>query len=295
MIWFFLFACRSSDPTTLGDELRVMAIQSDPAEIGVEVMVPNVESKDPMANIVIADPLEKGGYFAVWTCTNFGDGCLEAEFYAENPNDWIQVQQLGTPLQQHPINVHPAIWSIIGEMDAKEQPFKGTALWVLACEDGACPALEQVIAGVYDVGFFTDPFSMMSDLPIQGTSLSFRPLLLSARDEAVRIKNPEITPIFTDNPVTEGEESVMMSFDYELFAEPNDDSFVYAFTTLGGFAANDRLNNLLTSSIDSITLEWFPPTQEEGEAKVVGDADLFVIIEDGYGGSSMWIGQGEVK
>ena len=80
-----------------------------------------------------------------------------------------------------------------------------------------------------------------------------------------------------------------MSFDFDLANQPNDDSFVYAFTTVGGFAANDRLNNLLTEQSGVLQLEWFPP--EEGS----GTADLFVILENGSGGSALWIGEGEVQ
>ena len=111
----------------------------------------------------------------------------------------------------------------------------------------------------------------------------------------MRVKNPTINSSCSVSPVIDSNESVKISFGYELFAEPNDDSFVYAYTTLGGFAANDRLNNLLTDSVDFVTLEWFPENMDDGEERQLGEADLFVIIEDGYGGSAMWIGQGEVK
>ena len=66
-------------------------------------------------------------------------------------------------------------------------------------------------------------------------------------------------------------------------------SDVYAFTTIGGFASNDRLNSLLTEKSGVLQVEWFPP--EEGS----GTADLFVIVENGNGGSAIWTGEGEVK
>ena len=280
-------ACQSGDPTTRVDELRVMAIQSDPAEIGAEFAVPGGES--PNVNIIVADPNQQGGTFAVWTCTNFGEGCLEQSLFADNPEQWIQTHKVEDLLNQVPVGIHPGIWGVVNELDDSEQPFGATFIWVLACVAEACPALDSAFSGSYDTDFFADPFSMMSNLPIFGTSLAFRPLLLSTRSPDQRVTNPTLSPKFDSLPVIDGEESILLDFDFDLQNEPNDDSFVYAFTTIGGFASNDRLNSLLTEKSGVLQVEWFPP--EEGS----GTADLFVIVENGNGGSAIWTGEGEVK
>ena len=289
MVWFVLISCRSGDPTTLVDELRVMAIQSEPAEIGAETIVPTIESEDPYANILISNPLETQSGFAVWTCTNFGEGCIEKELFADNPENWIQYGEIATTLNRQMIVVHPGIWGIVSEVPAEEQPFQATFLWVLACETGVCSAVDDLKDSIYDVDFFSDPFVMMSDLPLTGTSLSFRFLLLSTRPQEERIQNPILTPLFSEPPTVTIEETTNLSFSYELFSPPNDDSFGYAYTTIGGFAANSRLNNLLVDSIDDIDFEWFAPEEEKGAA------EFYVIVEDGSGGSAIWTGTGEVQ
>ena len=285
----FIFACRSSDPTTLVDELRVMAIQSEPAEIGAEILNPMVESEEPVANILISDPVETGGTFVAWTCTNFGEGCLEKELYAAAPQDWLQFYSIDSVLNQVVIPVHPAVWGVLAEIPVEEQPFRGTFLWVLACESGVCPAVDALTDGNYDIEFFADPFGLMEELPITGTSLSFRPLVLSSRPEEARIRNPEITPLFEEEIVVKPAESTKIPFSYSLSDVPNDDSLAYAFTTLGGFATNDRLNNLLTEQNGDINFEWFGPEEEQGTA------ELYIVIEDGLGGSAIWTGSGEVR
>ena len=68
----FLWACSMSSPSTLVDELRVMAIQSIPAE---------VSPLDPPAKLqfLIANPKKEEVEVLYWTCTNFGEGCLEKD------------------------------------------------------------------------------------------------------------------------------------------------------------------------------------------------------------------------
>ena len=99
---------------------------------------------------------------------------------------------------------------------------------------------------------------------------------------------PNLSPLFEETPILTGE-STSLFFDVELFSEPNDDSLIYAYTTIGGFAANDRLNNLLTEAESVAELEWFSPPKKKGEA------ELYVIVEDGQGAANFWTGLGIVE
>ena len=64
-------ACSMSSPSTIVDEMRIMAIQSEPAEIS---------PLDPPAQLqfLIANPQNLEVDVLYWTCTNLGEGCLEA-------------------------------------------------------------------------------------------------------------------------------------------------------------------------------------------------------------------------
>ena len=62
-----MIACIGPDQETLVDELRVMAIQAEPAEVQLRDFIPNEsgETANPVLNVVIGDPLETGYQLAV--------------------------------------------------------------------------------------------------------------------------------------------------------------------------------------------------------------------------------------
>ena len=61
------WGCFPFDPRTKIDELRVVAVQSEPAEITL--------TQEVDINILIADPKGEGADVLVWPCTDLGDGC----------------------------------------------------------------------------------------------------------------------------------------------------------------------------------------------------------------------------
>ena len=80
---FLILSCSMSAPSTLVDELRVMAVQTEPAEI-------SPADQNAKIRFLIADPLQEGAEVIYWTCTNFGEGCLEADLYDADLQQWPQ-------------------------------------------------------------------------------------------------------------------------------------------------------------------------------------------------------------
>ena len=61
-----MIACMGPDQETLVDELRVMAIQAEPAEVQLRDFIDESgETANPVLNVVIGDPLETGYQLAV--------------------------------------------------------------------------------------------------------------------------------------------------------------------------------------------------------------------------------------
>ena len=71
MILIFALGCGAGpNDETLVDELRVLAMVAEPPEVA-----PGAEST---VEVTVADPEGVGPDVIVWTCTDLGDGCLEA-------------------------------------------------------------------------------------------------------------------------------------------------------------------------------------------------------------------------
>ena len=109
-----MIACMGPDQETLVDELRVMAIQAEPAEVQLRDFIPNEngETANPVLNVVIGDPLETGYQLAVWPCTNFGEGCEEKKLFEDNPADWISLSEGTETLVTVPLVNNP-LWGVL--------------------------------------------------------------------------------------------------------------------------------------------------------------------------------------
>ena len=290
MILLGLVGCMGFDQQTNVSELRVLAIQSEPPELAVsEFLIPGVE-KEAVANILIADPLKEGYQWAVWQCTTFGDGCLEAEFFAEDLSAWILLGETTEQEIQLPIQLNPA-WIGVLENIEEEGPVGLTGLWVLACAPGQCDLLTQALNGDVDVSRFSNPFDLMVSLPIEKTSLGFKTLYVSQEaNEETRLRNPLISPKMNDSIIISSEESTELQFDIELFQRDPDTASIYGYATVGGFDANSLVNNILETLVLEKSLNWYV---SEEDSK--GDSELFVIVDDGLGGISYWLGNGKVE
>lgn len=302
MLILSLIGCMGLDQETNISELRVVAIQSEPPELSIsefsmpvstEVSEMEQEPEDeavPIANILIADPLKEGYQWAVWQCTNFGEGCLEAEFFAEDPSGWIAIGESTARELEIPIQLNP-VWLGLFQGGELEEPVGATGLWVLACAPNQCDVLSKALAGEWDVEAFSNPFDLMVSVPIEKTSLGFKTLYVSQNsDEETRIRNPLLSAKMDEDIVSSIENPAELQFEISLFQRDPETASIYGYATIGGFDSNSLVNNILDSLFLEKSLNWYV---SEEDSK--GDSELFVVVDDGMGGVSYWTGQASVQ
>ena len=283
MILLYLAACGSADPETLVDELRVMAIQPNPAELTA-----SFEGAEASFDVLVADPEEEGAELLFWTCTNLGDGCLESEFYPDQPEEWVKSSEVVSDTTTFSL-LFPSGWAgVISEIPEEAQPFRASIAWALACRPGVCPLIGEAGEGKVDTEALSSPFDLAASLPSEGVSLAFRSLLVSTRAEEERVRHPELEPLFTDLEMEPGG-TMELPFSYVLNGIPNEDSRIYGYATKGGFMSNDPINSLLGTETGETTLSW---STDEGEEE--GPTKIYVILENGEGGIEIWTGEGSV-
>ncbi len=264
-----LIACGGPDEDTLIDELRVVSITAEPPEVA-----PGGTS---MLTATVADPAGTGPDVLVWTCTNFGDGCLEAA--APGMGTTVGALTDGQLVTDRTAPMELA--GIVGDGVTVLPVFT----WALACEPGLCPIIDLATAapdpGTEDgdtlATLLADPFTMMEDLPLLGTSLAFVTLSVSTR--ATPVVNPTLIPTF-DTVSAAPEASATLGFDVVGGAE------IYGYTTLGGFEMDGYV------VVDGrAELVWFAPLEAEP-----GDvAELYVVVNGPDGGSALWRGTSVVE
>jgi hypothetical protein len=293
MAILLLISCMGFDLSTNVDELRVMAIKSEPLEVRLsDYTAPMIElpineedeeESPPTLQIALANPKASSVNIAVWQCTNLGDGCLEAEIYSEDPASWIQLVQTTETSISLPLPLNP-VWTSLFTQEPQVMPFTG--IWAVACNVDTCELLEQARQGNWDLETFADPFSMSKDLPITDTSIATKQLIVSNFDSSIpRIENPILIPTFDENELSTAAESLELPFDIELSQIDTDRASIYGYATLGGFDANSFANNAIEETNQSKTLTWYAPTDKSDTA-----GELYVIVNDGLGGVNYWLG-----
>ena len=64
-----------------------------------------------------------GADVVYWTCTNFGEGCLEADFYTDNLQQWPQYFSREELLTERDISVPMGMMGIISSLPEESIPF----------------------------------------------------------------------------------------------------------------------------------------------------------------------------
>ena len=295
-----LVACMGFDEETNLQELRVLAMQSEPPELRMSDfmqatsvisvaqrplpidMTPEQDSLPPMHNIIIVDPENTGYRVAVWQCTNLGEGCLEKDIFADTPEQWISLytdSDVQNNVLSIPITLNP-LWLQV--LPPTEDIFPITSLFALACVEGTCPMVDDAFQGTWDLNIFAQPFDMLKDVSIQNSSLAFQQLYLSTRSTEERLQNP-IMSVPEENWTMQQGGSFSIPTHVEVFQRNADTASVYGYATLGGFSSNSLVNNALYAMESDIELSWFTP-----EDVAVGVGSAFIIANDGLGGVS-WV------
>ena len=292
-----MIACMGPDQETLVDELRVMAIQAEPAEVQLRDFIPNENgvTTNPVINVVVGDPLETGYQLAVWPCTNFGEGCEEKKIFEDNPSDWISIIEGTEAVVTVPVVNNPLWGGLLTQVPNPEVPLPITSIFALACEPEVCTELRTALNDEWDLERFGNPFDWIAELPLTGTSVAIKQLPVSngASDET-RLKNPTVNPVLdVEIPlVTNVDTPLILPFRIELFQQDEDVASLFGYTTRGGFGRNVFATNGLRMVVGEPAeraVTWYAGDAEPG------DATLFVIVEDGAGGTGIWLGNGLVE
>lgn len=252
---------------TLVDELRVVGAVASPPEVGPGEAV--------TLDVTIVDPEAEGVDLLVWACTPTGDGCVEDALPLVDRLAAPEVEDgQGQAILTVPGGPLPADVSI------------PSAVWLLACEPGLCPIIE-LAAQALESGSelpdaLRDPIGLLQDLPLQGVSLASRTVVVSGRPVEERNTNPTVT--LTSGVPLEIPAEGTLDLPLEIADSTAPDGLdAVGLATAGGFSA--PLFDILDGRAD---LVFFAP---EGE----GEVELYVVVEDGLGGSALWRGTATVQ
>lgn len=249
-----LLGCGGPNEETLIDELRVVAMVVDPPEIA--------PGADAAITTYVADPLAEAPEVMLWTCTNLGDGCLEAALEDQGTTVATPVDGIVSATRTAPAELAYAVGD--GEVVLP------VLLWALACVPGLCPVIDLAASspgGSSELSaFLADPFTGMEDLPLVGTSLALSTIDVSTRSEPLR------NPGFASTPtevVAAPEETVLLDFETDAYE-------VWGYTPGGGFVLPSYL-------VDggAITMEWVAPAE-------AGTYAMWVVGTGLEGGTVVW-------
>ncbi len=215
-----------------------------------------------------ADPDGVGVDLLVWSCTLLGEGCFEAAFPLST---WVRPTDVLDGFGATSLAVPGEVGEIV-----PQGLVIPTSVWALACEPGLCPVIDAARDGTVDPALLGDPEALMRDLPIEGTSLVRRSVSLSWSDEPNR--NPAITAAPPSGAV---DVSPGQTEDLALVVSDSTDVVADAYTTCGAMSP-PRWNG------HDLAFSWTAPAD-------AGKCDLWIVLEDGLGGSAVWHGVRDVR
>ena len=148
--------------------------------------------------------------------------------------------------------------------------FRGTAaiglpLWIVACRPGLCPTPSEER--------LRDPVGWLRTLPIDGVAAGTKTVPIGPGRE-----NPLILTAPLPEVVGDPEDAVPLRF-----VAPGVET-ASPLATAGGFA---QLSEAVPTSGD-FTLDWRTPSEP-------GEARIWVVLDDGLGGTAVWRGTGVVR
>ncbi len=303
MSWLLL-ACGPNKSSFLMDELRIVAMQSDPAEL-VIASTPDESTSSASINLLLTDPLSQGGSVMLWTCFDIGEGCLEGTLLADIPESWVQVQPLSRGTMTFPLSLPPSLHELLATLPDDFIPFTLANVWALTCAPGVCPLLEDAGSGSYDIGALSSPRDIMTSLPMEQTSLAYRSLILSPTPREEQIFNPILTfsAEQTGPRVVSAGEVLSLHFSYSRFPEASeeelaseeedkalDGAVLYPFATAGEI--NRSLSDPLFLDETDGSFQISIDIPKETPA---GTYHFFLSLENLNGGNDLWEGSFTVE
>ncbi len=157
------------------------------------------------------------------------------------------------------------------EVNLSDDTIQTATVAALACEPGRCDG----------PGERSDPDSWLADLGFEGVSFARRTIGISPSETLRLNDNPVLLPVGLDEFVPAGEVTLLsFQIDDALVDEPA----AFGFASAGGFL--DAQVPLNEEGV--FQLELSAPTQS-------GPITVWVMVDDGLGGSASWTGELEVR
>lgn len=253
-------------PETVIDELTVLAIAPVPPEVG---------PTDAIAvEVTVVDPDEEAFDVLVWLCTNTGDGCLEAGGDSPRPLwEFVAVFPAASETTSVQLPALPGLAFALTEPDTVLPLF----VWALACRPGACDVFTQVDAAPAPgtpawtalVDRLGDPRSLLDGVAIVDASLATHGVRVSNR--AVRNEAPLLT-------VTPPGDPIGVDTDAPFVVGASEDVELFAYAVRGSW---DTAQVSIIYDISAPTLQYAAPAE-------AGTDRLYLVAEDGDGGTALW-------
>jgi len=251
-----LVACAGPSDETLMKELRVLSLKTDPPQWS--------GFTPPTMTSFTIDPTNDGGEVLIWSCLPQESGTC-AEDLLGDISAFTNIGNVADETLSMTLPTLPA-----------EIPF-GPNIFGLACLTDLCPLIEDVRKNPapgteeYDavIRDLSDPFTAIANLPIEGTALSFRTLLV---DDGSGAQHPTVRRIDSWGDDLQVNDQIPV----RLYIEADSPATVYPFTTAGGFQmpSYDLVGN-------QVEMVYFAP--EEPDV-----ATIWIAVETEKGGSTLW-------
>lgn len=245
------------DTSTLLADTQVVMVRSDPPALGAGE-VATLET-------LVVDPQERGLEVMQWTCTFTGEGCLELQFAMDESDPWPGLVYQDTGRFEGTLVASPVLAEILGP-----EPVPLLTVWTLACEPGLCPLFqaegEELMDGL------EAPTELLKDLPIYGVSLAQRRILVAG------------IPLNASNPTmecegpTQGKVEEEMAFSCTVDGEFAEQAALYGYADAGGWEG--QFIQILEGMV-RVDYSYFPSEDS-------GPVNLYLVLQDGNGGSALW-------
>jgi hypothetical protein len=256
-----LLACTAGPgEETLIEDLRVLALVQEPPEVA-----PGGASA---VEALVVDPEGRAPTVWMWTCTDLGEGCLEA-----GEEGRPAAPALAGDRARLDVQASPALAALAGE-----EALPLVSVWALACDPAVCTAPPDEAA-------MADPRALLATLPIEGVALSGTALWVGAGPDPHQ--NPVLTPDFDSLPAVAPGEALDLDF---LVTRRSDDGAalsLYAYASAGGFALPVSAEVERSPS----TRTWYAPE----DAAPGEEIDLWVVLVDERAGAAVWQGTVQVE
>jgi hypothetical protein len=243
-------------------QLQILSVVVDP---------PLVRPGDvPSATAWITDPKDEGYELLMWTCTDLGEGCLEILVDLEL---WTY-----TPVVSQG---QSAAW--LPDLNTNELPADvevPISVFALACAPGLCPEIQQVRDRDPAVApILADPLTFAQSLPIEGTSLVRRGIEITGDIDAKNNDNPNVQTLPPPDVLVGIDRGDVVSLDFVVSDETD--------MTSDGYATGGSMSDGSWTS-HNLHFTWTAPNDP-------GDYEVWVLIEDGTGGSAVWRGMSHIE